>query len=200
MNLNRSKKNKDSTKHLQNKIKIWPMMTNPKPGNKKPDASPISQNKLQPLKPQVTLKPLLLPIIAIENSISEKQLVFPDISSFCSRLKDKSHKHCQSNKYLSFGSVTQPSELKGSFNQLEEINKFIKVCEIEKNSQKNKFIEGIENIQNEITNVAGIVQKLTSRPKPPNPKRRKENDYYITRVQIKKLINELRACTKHIGN
>lgn len=194
MHLSSLKKQNDSAKHLQNKIKIWPMMSNLKQSTKKPEPAPA---KPEPFKSQL-LNSISLPRLSLDKPEPDRQVAFPDVSVLCSRLKNKTHVHNQSSKFK-FGSISEVKEDK-NFNRLEELDKFIKTCEIEKNSQKNRFIDGIASIQNEMMNTVETVNKLTSRPKPPNPKRRKENDYYYTRVQIKKLINELRACTKHIGN
>lgn len=199
MQLTSLKKQSDSAKHLQNKIKIWPMMTNLKQITKKPELPPVQPTKPEPFKSKL-LSTLSLPHLSLEKLTPDRQIAFPDVSVLCSRLKEKTHKPNQSSKFINFGSISQTSDVKNSLNRLDELEKFIKVCEIEKNSQNNKFIQGIASMQNEMINAVETVNKLTSRPKPPNPKRRKEYDYYYTRVQIKKLINELRACTKHIGN
>jgi archaellum component FlaC len=183
------------------------MLTNVKSKAKSEVASLKKDEKPSP-GPSKTFSPNPLPPLRnvrssfiIEPIFTDKPLDFPDVTTLCSRIKEISM-NSQSLKSLNFKSISDSSTLQRSAKQLSEINDFIKTCEIEKTNSKKSIaqvIKGAEGIQSQMTQVVSLVQKLTKRPNQVIMRKKKENDCYYTRVQIKKLINELRACTKHIN-
>ena len=208
MNLAPNKRN-DSVKPIQNRIKIWPMLTITKQKAKsvlsfikkpdKPVQDPIKVIKTasNPLPPLTNVRSSFL----VEQIFNDKPLDFLDVSTFCTKIKELNCKNSQSSNVLGLKSISETDDFKRSA-KLSDLNGFIKICEIEKNYSKKHaagVIKGVEGIQDQMAQVVGLVQKMTKRPNLVPVKKKKENDCYFTRVQIKKLINELRACTKHIN-
>ena len=128
--------------------------------------------------------------------MSEKNFTLPEISNPLLRLKEMLE-----SEHL--GSISRIN--KSQYNtqlfrarRISLIDDVIKTCEKEKSTKNLLLVSEINRSENQLQNVVKSLDHFKKREKNIN-KRRRENEFYMTRVEMKKMIDELRVFTKHIG-
>jgi poly-D-alanine transfer protein DltD len=156
-----------------NRIKILPITkkVNPNDGDKETKAN----------------KPLELPLI---TKFKETQKTPND------PVKKSSF---ESLPYIDFSRFSKQDSMSSRANRVDTINCLIKTCEKAKSCKDLKSLAGFYTNRREVQNVLDVMDKKFRRKQSSKPNKKKDNEFYLTRVQMKKMIQELRTFTKHIG-
>ncbi|OMJ72987.1 hypothetical protein SteCoe_28439 [Stentor coeruleus] len=134
---------------------------------------------------------------------ANKPLELPQITKFKqtqSNCNDPVKKSSfESLPYIDFSRFSQQNSMSSRANRVDTINCLIKTCEKAKSSKEFKSLAGFYTNRREVQNVLDIMDKKFRRKQDSKPNKKKDNEFYLTRVQMKKMIQELRTFTKHIG-
>ena len=133
-------------------------------------------------------------------SISEKSITLPEISNPLHRLKELLESNHPST--ISHTHSLQYCCINGHMfreKRISLINDVIKTCENEKGANSLRLILEINRSENQLQNVVKSLDHFTKKEQNNLHKRKRESEYYMSRFEMKKMIEELRAFTKHRG-
>lgn len=128
----------------------------------------------------------------------EKPLILPKISNPLTRIHKALNKHTLSSPIIKINHSVNSNRLLNKNQRISGIDDFIKTCEAEKHIKTSEIKSEINRSEQEISQVVNVLESM-KRKKKSETKRKRENEFYITRVQMKKMIEDLRVFTKHIG-
>jgi hypothetical protein len=161
------------------------------------------REKLSKSQQRIKILPVKSPSsseLKIATKRKDNPLILPEISNPLTRVTTiLKTKQTVSSPVIKTSKSNSLSNLKVRSHRINAISHVIKVCEMEKFNEKFALRTEINRSQNQINLVVSILNKMKITKNKQERPRRKENEFYMTRIQMKKMREELRASTKHIG-